>query len=208
MLLQHLLGTLVVATAGPSATQKCPPFPTSLVEFSSGFHQPPPPLIKPEFNTSFIQHKWNQDVSRITAGYMTNSPSSSTVRVDEAYKGGLASSLFNYANVTDDGLVDNTLTTFVPPDSVTVWRGYVSSNFPLFSADFLVSADAVFAGLATRDLVPGKVALWNIMYQGVIPVTICVDACGVVVGYDYFTPGLRTRVVNLFFNTQIAEIHV
>lgn len=98
-------------------------------------------------------------MSHITAGYMASSTSSSTVRVDEAYAGGLASSLFNYANVTSDGLVDNTLTTFAPPENVTVWRGYVNSNFPLFSADLLVRAGAVFAGLATRELVPGKVAL-------------------------------------------------
>lgn len=38
-----------------------------------------------------------------------------------------------------------------------------------------------------------------------IPVTVYVDACNVVVGYDYFSPGLRTRVVNLFFNTKIAS---
>lgn len=58
MQLQHLLGSLAIVTAGASLTRECPPFPLSVVEFSSGFHQPVPPLIKPEFNTSFIQHKW------------------------------------------------------------------------------------------------------------------------------------------------------
>ena len=38
------------------------------------------------------------------------------------------------------------------------------------------------------------------MYQGVIPVTVFVDGCGVVVGYDYFSGGLRTRVITEFFN--------
>lgn len=42
------------------------------------------------------------------------------------------------------------------------------------------------------------------MYQGVIPVTIFVDNCGVVVGYDYFSPGLRTRVVTQYFNIQVG----
>jgi len=46
---------------------------------------------------------------------------------------------------------------------------------------------------------------WNILYQGVIPVTVYVDACNVVVGYDYFSSNLRTKVVNLFFNTKIGS---
>jgi hypothetical protein len=29
-----------------------------MLEFSSGFEQPEPPLVKTEFKTSFIQHKW------------------------------------------------------------------------------------------------------------------------------------------------------
>lgn len=41
------------------------------------------------------------------------------------------------------------------------------------------------------------------MYQSVFPVTIFVDNCNVVVGYDYFSPGLRTRVVTEYFNIQV-----
>ncbi len=41
------------------------------------------------------------------------------------------------------------------------------------------------------------------MYQDVIPVTVFVNNCNVVVGYDYFSPGLRTRVVTEYFNIQV-----
>ena len=80
--------------------------------------------------------------------------------VNEAYEGGLASSHFNYANTTAEGLVDNTLTTFPGASSqnVTIWRGYVNSNFPLFSEDFLVQSAAVYSGLVKRELIPGLVA--------------------------------------------------
>ncbi|KAL3710686.1 hypothetical protein TMatcc_004482 [Talaromyces marneffei ATCC 18224] len=57
---------------------------------------------------------------------------------------------------------------------------------------FLVSNGAAFGGLVRRELLPHKVAVWNIMYQNVIPVTVYVDTCGVVVGYDFFSPVERT----------------
>lgn len=44
------------------------------------------------------------------------------------------------------------------------------------------------------------------MYDNSIPVTVYVDACGVVVGYDYFSPGLRTRVTTDFFDTVLGHI--
>jgi hypothetical protein len=43
---------------------------------------------------------------------------------------------------------------------------------------------------------------WSIMYQNAIPVTVFVNECGVIVGYDYFAPELRTRVIMEFFNIQ------
>lgn len=43
------------------------------------------------------------------------------------------------------------------------------------------------------------------MYMGTIPVTIYLDSCNTIVGYDYFSPGLRTRVVMDFFNIQATE---
>ncbi|KPM41392.1 hypothetical protein AK830_g5167 [Neonectria ditissima] len=196
--------TLAVAEGVKTASPRCVPFPSSMIEFSSNFEQPEPPLVKPHSGASFIQHKWNQNLSHITAGYIENSPSKKFVRVVEAYDGVMASSLFNYANATKEGLVDNTLTTFeagsLTPD---VWRGYVNSNFPLFSAKILIDAGAVFGGLVKRDFVDAPVAAWNIMYQGAIPVTVFVDNCRTVVGFDYFAPDLRTRVITRFFNVQV-----
>lgn len=40
------------------------------------------------------------------------------------------------------------------------------------------------------------------MYQGAIPVTVFVNSCNIMVGYDYFSPGLRTRVITEYFNIQ------
>lgn len=41
-----------------------------------------------------------------------------------------------------------------------------------------------------------------------IPVTVFVDSCGVMVGYDYFSPGLRTRVRTEFFNTAVGPVQL
>ncbi|KAM5349013.1 hypothetical protein ACJ41O_008836 [Fusarium nematophilum] len=146
----------------------------------------------------------NQNLSHITTGHIDNSPSKKFVRVVQAYDGIMASSFFNYANVTKEGLVDNTLTAYNGQSTTPeVWRGYVSSNFPLFSTSLLVDAGAVFGGLVKRNFINTPVAAWNIMYQGVIPVTVFVDNCHVVVGYDYFSPELRTRVITDLFNIQV-----
>ncbi|KAL2846356.1 hypothetical protein BJY01DRAFT_213454 [Aspergillus pseudoustus] len=201
--------TALGASAKSNSTKSCHEFPSSMIEYSGNFQQPLPPLIKTEFETSFIQHKWNVNLSHIQVGYIYFSPSQGLVRVDEAYQGGLATSVFNYANTTDDGLVDNILTSFDSyPDQPTVWQGYVQSNYPLFGDDILVSGDAVFAGLVKRDHVQGLVASWSIMYAGSIPVTVFVDSCGVMVGYDYFSPGLRTRVTTDLFNTIVGPVKV
>jgi len=101
----------------------------------------------------------NQNLSHITAGYITNSPSLNIVLADEASDSGLASSLFNYANTTQDGLVDNTMSTYSSSSSnVEIWRGYVNSGFPLFGRDFLVTNDAIFGGLVKRRFNEGNVA--------------------------------------------------
>jgi hypothetical protein len=105
----------------------------------------------------------NAELSHITAGYIENSPSKSFVRVDEAYDGELATSYFNYANVTKSGLVDNTLTTYDHKHTKpNVWRGYVNSNFPIFGQDILVKAEAVYQGLVKRDFIPSPVAAVSI----------------------------------------------
>lgn len=101
----------------------------------------------------------NQNLSHITTEYISNSPSQGLVRADQAVDGQVSTSIFNYANVTEEGFVDNTLTTYsgnsTKPD---VWRGYVNSNFPLFAADILVTSGAVFGGLVQRPFVHGLVA--------------------------------------------------
>lgn len=46
------------------------------------------------------------------------------------------------------------------------------------------------------------------MFQGVIPVTAYINACNVVVGYDYYSPNERTRVVTEFFNTGTGAVRI
>lgn len=71
----------------------------------------------------------------------------------------MASSFFDYSNVTKSGLVDNTLTTYDhKATKPTVWRGYVNSNFPIFDKKILVDSGAVFEGLVNRNFNPSPVA--------------------------------------------------
>jgi hypothetical protein len=81
--------------------------------------------------------------------------------VDEAFEGTVASSIFNYANISAQGQVDNTLTSTTSSDftSLTKFRGYVTPNFPLWAEDILQqNGGAVFTGLVKRDFVREKVA--------------------------------------------------
>ncbi|EED18048.1 conserved hypothetical protein [Talaromyces stipitatus ATCC 10500] len=199
------LSAMLVATA--AAKKSCAPFPDSMEIFTSGFEEPAPPLVKSSYNTSFLQHKWNANLSHITSGYIYNLPKQNLVISNEAYDGNLAASTFNYANISKDGLVDNTII-YIPIDGNDTnsesYRGYVNPGFPLIKDDFLVSNGASYGGLVRRELLPDKVASWKIMYQGSIPVTVYVDSCDVVVGYDFFSPYLRTYVITMYFNTQTA----
>ncbi|KAH7184589.1 uncharacterized protein B0J16DRAFT_397943 [Fusarium flagelliforme] len=195
---------LFISFASAAAVPACPSFPPSMIEFSAGFEQPKPPIVKPEYKAHFVQHKWNAELSHITAGYIESSPSKAFVRADEAYEGEMASSFFDYSNVTKSGLVDNTLTTYDHKSTKpNVWRGYVNSNFPIFDKKILVDSGAVFEGLVNRNFNPSPVAAWSIMYQKAIPVTVYVNSCNIIVGYDYFAPELRTRVIMEFFNIQV-----
>lgn len=54
----QLLSLAIAAAVLPVRASSCRPFPSSMIEFSAGFEQPGPPLIKAEYETSFIQHKW------------------------------------------------------------------------------------------------------------------------------------------------------
>ena len=124
----------------------------SAIPFSSTFHQPTPPAIKPAFTANFNQHKWDQNVSHITSGFWYSSPSAKKVRIDEAYDLTLASSLFDYHNVSAKGV--NNVMWYLNPSIVSTpqfFEGYVSNpSFPLFRNDLLVASQAVYAGV-TED---------------------------------------------------------
>lgn len=93
------------------------------------------------------------------SGYIYFSPSQNLVRADEAYDGALASSIFDYSKTTKDGLVFNNLTSYeVGVAQPNVWTGYVMSNYPLFTEDFLIQGAAVFGGLVKRNLLDKHVA--------------------------------------------------
>ena len=124
---------------------------TTTIPFSSTFHQPAPPLVKPAFKAHWSQHKWNANVSHIASGYMYSSPSVKKVRVDEAYDGTLGSSLFDYNKVTDEG-VYNIVWTLSPSltSAPEFFTGYVEGPaFPLVEEGLLVSSNAVYAGVTS-----------------------------------------------------------
>ena len=85
---------------------------------------------------------------------MYSSPAQQKVRVDEAYDSGLGSSLFDYTNVTQEGVANRMwiLTPAItsPPD---LWQGYVNPAFPLFSRDLLVTSGAAFGGVVNDPYV-------------------------------------------------------
>jgi hypothetical protein len=74
MILQLLLA-IVAAVAQQAVLAGAMSTTSKTLPFSSTFHQPAPPLVKPAFTASFNQHKWNENVSHITSGYWYSSPS-------------------------------------------------------------------------------------------------------------------------------------
>lgn len=95
----------------------------------------------------------NANISHIASGFIYSSSSQQKARVDEAYDSSLDSSLFDYANVTQDG-VANRLWILTPSISSGpyLWQGYVTPAFPLISHDFLVTNGAVFGGIINNPL--------------------------------------------------------
>jgi hypothetical protein len=92
---------------------------------------------------------------------MYNLPKQHQVRIDQAYDGFLSGSVFNYANISKEGLVDNIVIYFPSNGNYNkpqVFRGYVNPGFPLLMDDLLVSYNATFGGLTYRDLIPDPVA--------------------------------------------------
>ena len=96
----------------------------------------------------------NSNVSHIAAGYQYSSPSQKKVRVDLAYDSVLGSSLFDYSNVTNEG-VSNVLWTLTPAvaSAPAFFVGFTEPAFPLIPRDLLVAGNAVFAGHIQDDYV-------------------------------------------------------
>ncbi len=92
-------------------------------------------------------------MSHIAAGFLYNSPTAGKVRVDESYDMNIASSIFDYTNISADGLVSNILYTFTPTiaSPPSIFSDYVNPAFPIFTQDILVNNSAVFTGLTHRD---------------------------------------------------------
>ena len=88
------------------------------------------------------------NVSHIAAGFLYHSPGNAAVRVDAAYDGVLQSSLFDFSNLTEEGLVTNRLYTLSPSVSAEPQCDQlpVVATFPLFLPDVLVTNEAVYAG--------------------------------------------------------------
>jgi hypothetical protein len=124
-------------------------FPPTYTLFSSNFAQPPPPLVPSEFQCHFKQHKWAPNMSHITSGMLYVSSRNAKARVDQAYNSALGSSLFDYANVSTDGLVWNAMWEVRPNVKAEpkIWTGYVLPAFPLWKNDTLVERGAVFMGV-------------------------------------------------------------
>jgi len=122
-----------------------------------------PSLQNPNRSAFYSPKLRNGELSHITAGFIQNSPSKGFVRADEAFDGVLASSTFDYSNVTKLGLVDNTLITYDPKKAKpSVWRGYVNSNYPILNKTVLIDNGAVFEGFVKRDFTPTPVAAVSI----------------------------------------------
>jgi hypothetical protein len=94
----------------------------------------------------------------------------------QAYEGVIASSIFDFKNTTSDGLVANYISSFTEslvqqPQCNTY---YVAPGFPLFTSGILRDNGSVFMGIV-HDQLYGPVSAWQIMYGGVLPVTIYLD---------------------------------
>ena len=95
----------------------------------------------------------DESVSHIASGFLYNSGANKKVRVDEAYNSTLASSLFDFTNVTSDGLVRNDLFIIAPSiaSKPTCTQFLANAAFPLVPTDLLTANNAVFAGLAEDE---------------------------------------------------------
>jgi hypothetical protein len=96
----------------------------------------------------------NANVSHIASGFIYSSPSQQKVRVDEAYDSALGSSLFDYTNVTQEGVANRQwILTPAITSRPDLFQGYVIPAFPLITSDFLVTNGAVFGGVVNDPYV-------------------------------------------------------
>jgi hypothetical protein len=91
----------------------------------------------------------NVNISNIGAGFLYNSPTAMKVRADVTFGLNIGTSIFDYTNISADGLVSNILYTFSPSlaSSPNIFSEYVNPGFPLFTQDILQVNGAVFTGL-------------------------------------------------------------
>ena len=101
---------------------------------------------------------------------MYHSLSEAKVRVDEVYDFTLGSSLFDYANVREEGVL-NRLWTLSPAitSPPQCFEDFVAPAFPLIQDDILVANNAIYGG-TTHDAVAGQVELVSLRH---IPYSIC-----------------------------------
>ncbi|KEF63760.1 uncharacterized protein A1O9_01738, partial [Exophiala aquamarina CBS 119918] len=152
----------------------------------------------------------DNDVSHITSGYWYNSATQGKVRVDEAYEGEFASSLFDYTDVTPDGQVLNKLRLVGPSvgSSPTCFVDHVeNAGFPLITADILKTNNAAFGGIV-NDPVVGSTQSWNLLVANSISVIVYLDVDNVLVGYDFWGAERRTKSLTRFFNTAVGKFDV
>jgi hypothetical protein len=145
---------LFVNQSPRSSNQSSGPIGTS----TSGENSPKAQYFLPSSSTRLRLYR-DANVSHIASGFIYNSPSLSKVRVDEAYDSTLGSSLFDYTNVTQEGVANQlwSLSPAVtsPPEC---FQGFSNPAFPLISEDILVANEAIYGGVM-YDAFAGEVAL-------------------------------------------------
>ncbi|KAJ3488039.1 hypothetical protein NLJ89_g11657 [Agrocybe chaxingu] len=171
--------------------------------YSSGFVEPVPPIIQPEFRANYMQHKFDVNVSNIVSGYIYVSPSQQKVRADGASDGILEVSIFDYKNTSaasNGSEVSNVILSYVGPATQPQCSSFFVAPFiHAVPEDFLIQSNAVYSGVRHDELY-GPVDAWSFLAEGLI-VTFFLDEKGTFVRYDFAAPNtLRTFTTTRFFN--------
>ena len=145
-----------------------------------------------DYQATYVQHKWDATgITHIGAGTIYASTSAGKLRIDVAYEGNLASSLFDYSKANADGSIPNMMWvssrhylsnsclsssyTLAPTAASGACTQYnVTPAFPLFPANILSQYKATFVGLVTDDLFyanEGPLQAWNLIMGGQVSVT-------------------------------------